>query len=189
MESIIAFYMRFTGKEFSVLHKILSMVPGFLIFLILSPLVIFQISSYLGSFIPLSCPRSVELVIMAGSLLFAMIFMSWALFELWTKGKGTPAPITPTHKLVITGPYRWCRNPIELGTNMYILALGIYFDSLVTGVICMFFGLVLGTAYIKLIEEKEMLMRFGKPYGEYMRNVPFMSFLPLYLLKPEKKCE
>ena len=189
MESIIAFYMRFTGKEFSVLHKVLSMVPGFLIFLILSPFVIFQISSYLGSFIQLSCPRSVELVIMAVSLLIAMIFMTWALLELWIKGKGTPAPITPTHWLVTTGPYRWCRNPIELGTNMYILALGIYFDSLVTGFLCMFFGLVLGIAYIKLIEEKEMLMRFGKPYDEYMQSVPFMSLLPLFLLKVEKKYE
>jgi len=189
MESIIAFYMRFTGKEFSVLHKVLSMVPGFLIFLILSPFVIFQISSYLGSFIPFSFPRSVELLIVAGSLLISMLFMSWALFELWTKGKGTPAPITPTHRLVITGPYKWCRNPIELGTNMYILALGIYFDSLVTGFLCMFFGLVLGIAYIKLIEEKEMLMRFGKSYDEYLHTVPFMSFLPLFFLKTEKKYE
>jgi protein-S-isoprenylcysteine O-methyltransferase Ste14 len=187
MKGIIAFYMRFTGKEFSIVHKILSMVPGFFIFLILSPFVIFQVSSFLRSFISLSCPRSVELVIMSVSLLISMIFMSWALFELWTRGKGTPAPITPTHNLVITGPYRWCRNPIELGTNMYILALGIYFDSLVTGVLCMFFGLVLGTAYIKLIEEKEMVMRFGEPYNEYLHSVPFMSFLPLFLLKAEKK--
>ena len=72
---------------------------------------------------------------------------------------------------------------------MYILALGIYFDSLVTGFLCMFFGLVLGIAYIKLIEEKEMVMRFGKPYDVYMHSVPFMSLLPLFLLKAERKYE
>lgn len=187
MESIIAFYMRFTGKEFSVLHKVLSMVPGFVIFLILSPFVIFQISYYLADFIPLSFPRTVELIIMAVALFVSLFLMTWALFELWIKGKGTPAPITPTSSLVVTGPYRWFRNPIELGTNIYFLALGIFFDSLVTGVLCMFFGLVLGIAYIKFIEEKEMLVRFGESYAKYLHNVPFMPFPCLIRLKRKEK--
>jgi len=181
MKSIIIFYLRFTGKEFSVRQKILSMVPGIIIFLIFAPFVIFQTSSYLSRFIALSCPRSVELVIMTLALIMAVALMSWGLFEIWARGKGTPAPITPTHRLVTTGPYRWCRNPIELGTNIYFLALGIFFDSLVTGILCMLFGLALGSAYIKFIEEKEMLVRFGKPYQEYLHRVPFMS-LP-YLAK------
>ncbi len=175
MKSVIAFYLRFTNKKFSAWHKVLSMVPGFVIFLILEPFVILQISRYLGKYIPLSCSHSVELVIMAGSAVIAVVLMSWALFELWARGGGTPAPITPTHRLVTTGPYKWCRNPIELGSNIYFLALGIWFGSLIIGILCMFFGLALGTVYIKFIEEKEMLGRFGKAYREYLQRVPFMS--------------
>jgi len=151
------------------------MVPGFIIFLVVSPFIIFQLSAYLAGFVPLSFPRPVEIAIMAVSLTVAISLMSWALFELWVKGGGTPAPITPTKRLVTSGPYRWCRNPIELGTNIYFLALGIFFGSLVTGILCMFFGLALGTAYIKFIEEKEMVVRFGQPYSEYLRTVPFMA--------------
>jgi len=186
MKSIISFYLRFTGKEYSTLHKLLSMVPGFIVFLVISPFVIFLLSSYLSQMIPLTCPRPFEYVIMAISLIIAVSLMNWALFELWTKGKGTPAPITPTSRLVTSGPYMWCRNPIELGTNIYFLALGIFFDSLVTGILCMFFGLVLGTAYIKIVEEKEMLVRFGKSYDTYLHSVPFMSFPFFFKMKPGK---
>lgn len=187
MKGIIAFYLQFTGKEFSILHKVVSMVPGFIIFLIASPLVIYKISASLSNYIPLTFPRTVELGIMAGAFCMSMVLMSLALFELWTKGNGTPAPITPTRRLVTTGPYRWCRNPIELGTNIYILGLGIFFDSLATGIICMLFGLALGTAYIFFIEEKEMLARFGKPYDTYLHSVPFMSFPCLSKLNRENK--
>lgn len=176
MKKIIALYLRFTAKEYSTLYKVLAMVPGIIIFLVVSPFVIFQLSAALGSFVPLHFPRLLELVLAALSLVVAVPLMFWALVELWVKGGGTPAPIAPTRKLVVTGPYRWCRNPIELGTNLYFLALGIVFASLVTGVLCMGFGLLLGTAYIKFIEEKEMLVRFDTPYAVYLHRVPFMAF-------------
>ena len=183
MKNVISLYMRFTGKEFSTLQKILSMVPGFIIFLVISPFIIFKLSAFLSGFIPVTLPRSFEQSIMIISLFVSMPLMSWALFELWTKGKGTPAPITPTHRLVTSGPYKWSRNPIELGTNIYFLALGIFFDSLVTGILCMIFGLVLGIAYIKFIEEKEMVVRFGDAYNRYLETVPFMALPFLYKLK------
>ena len=183
MEKIIVFYLRFTGKDFSTLQKLLSMVPGFIIFLVISPFIIYQLSAYLSRFLPVAFPRPLELSIMAISLLVSLSLMTWALFELWTKGEGTPAPITPTHRLVTSGPYRWSRNPIELGTNIYFLALGIFFDSLVTGILCMIFGLIVGIAYIKLIEEKEMFVRFGDAYNRYIESVPFMALPFLYKLK------
>lgn len=62
---------------------------------------------------------------------------------------------------------------------MYFLALGVFFDSFITGVFCMVFGLTLGISYIKLIEEKEMLVRFGTAYDKYLNSVPFMA-LPFF---------
>jgi len=174
MEFVIQFFLRFTGKTYSPLQRAVSMVPGIVIFLLLSPFVIFQFSRYLSVAIPFHVPRVFELCVMSGMLLLALPLMSWALLELWNRGEGSPAPIAPTRHLVTSGPYRWCRNPIELGTNLYFLAVGIYFDSLLTGLLCLCFGLMLGVAYIKLIEEKEMRLRFGQEYVQYLRTVPFM---------------
>ena len=175
MKIVINFFLKFTNREFSTVYKIISMGPGVVIFLLLSPFIIFQISDYLTSFARLDVSRTVEIVITAVAMLIAIPLMSFSLFELWFKGNGTAAPIAPTNTLVTTGPYHWCRNPIELGTNMYILAFGTFFGSLHTGVLCMIFGLFLGTSYIKMIEEKEMLSRFGKAYGEYLKTTPFMG--------------
>ena len=183
MNSIIQLFLKLSGRKYSTFYKIISMGPGILIFLIISPLIIFKISQHLSEYINIQIPRPAELTIMAVALLISIPLMSWALLELWRKGKGTPAPITPTNQLVTSGPYSLCRNPIELGTNIYFLALGIFFDSLVTGILCMFFGLVLGISYIKCIEEKEMLLRFGSDYSRYLQSTPFMSLAPGNLKK------
>lgn len=175
MKSIISFFLRFTCKEYTPLQRAVAMIPGILIFLVLSPLCIILFSRYLSSFISLHLPRLLELVIMTGALLISVTLMTWGLVELWHKGKGSPAPIAPTTSLVTTGPYSWCRNPIELGTNIYFLALGIYFDGFLTGLFSLLFGLILGIAYIKVIEEKEMQLRFGQAYEEYLHSVPFMA--------------
>ncbi len=178
MDSIIRFFLKFTGRTYTPLQKIISMGPGILIFLVISPLVIFLSSRYLTQFINIQIPRQAELIIMGITLLISIPLMTWALLELWIKGKGTPAPITPTCLLVTSGPYSLCRNPIELGTNIYFMALGIFFDSLMTGVLCMLFGFALGISYIKFIEEKEMLIRFGPSYKKYLQKTPFMSLIP-----------
>lgn len=175
MKSIISFFLRFTCKEYTPLQRAVAMIPGILIFLVLSPLCIILFSRYLSSFISLHLPRLLELVIMTGALLISVTLMTCGLVELWHKGKGSPAPIAPTTSLVTTGPYSWCRNPIELGTNIYFLALGIYFDGFLTGLFSLLFGLILGIAYIKVIEEKEMQLRFGQAYEEYLHSVPFMA--------------
>ena len=177
MKNYLRFFLKFTGKDYSTSYKFLSMLPGSLVFLILSPLLIFFLSRYLSGFIAFSCPRPLELflVVLTGST--ALIFMLWSLWELWIVGEGTPAPIAPTRKLVTTGPYKFCRNPIELGTDLYIFAVGTLFDSLTTGLLCFFFAILLGSGYIKLIEEQELRLRFGSEYDTYYRKTGFMFIL------------
>ncbi len=177
MDSKTTFFLRFTNREYSTAYKVLSLVPGTFVFLILSPFVLFFIARYLGGFISLSLPRPIELTISSLAALLAVVLMFWALYELWTTGQGTPAPIAPTKKLVTAGPYRLCRNPIELGTELYFLALGTWFDSLITGILCLLFGMGLGLGYIKFIEEKEMSLRFGEAYREYNRQTPLLPLL------------
>ncbi len=173
-KQLLRLFLRFSNRSYSVPYRILSMLPGTLVFLVISPLFLFLIARRIRRYIPLDPVTPPALVILAGILLPALLLMISSLHALWVHGRGTPAPIAPTEHLVTRGPYRLCRNPIELGTNLYFLALGTWFDSLNTGLLCMLMGLLLGTAYIRLIEEHELRARFGHAYETYLRTTPFM---------------
>jgi len=172
MQKIMELFLSFTSHSYSFTYKLLSLIPGTVVFLVISPLMLFFFSRYLGSFISICFPRNLEISIAAAALLTAVTLMSWGFVQLWFDGMGTPAPITPTKNLVTTGPYKYCRNPIELGTDFYFLFLGIWFDTLVTGLLCMLMGMLLGYGYIKIIEERELKLRFGKSYDEYRAATP-----------------
>lgn len=176
MDRVMPLFLYFTGKPYSFPYKVLSLIPGTIVFLGITPFVLFHASRYLSSFVPLHCPIFYEHVVAAIALFFAIFLMTSSMLVLWLHGKGTPAPIAPTQKLVTTGPYKYCRNPIELGTGGYFLFIGIWFDGLVTGLFCQLFGMIIGYGYIKLIEERELSLRFGKPYRTYLATIPL--FVP-----------
>jgi protein-S-isoprenylcysteine O-methyltransferase Ste14 len=176
MEKLMALFLSFTHKSYSPAYKVFSLIPGSVVFLIISPLFLLYFSHHISNLIPISWPRSLEIVIAAVALGMAFILMLFGFLALWVDGKGTPAPIAPTKTLVTTGPYRYCRNPIELGTDLYFLFLGTWIDGLTTGILCMLMGMMLGYSYIKIIEERELRLRFGSHYEEYLDATPL--FLP-----------
>ncbi len=154
------------------------MVPGTIVFLVISPWLIFLAARRLSAGLNLDSPHQLESALALLALAIGLVLMVWSLVVLWRDGKGTPAPIAPTRKLVTTGPYRLCRNPVELGTDLYIFAVGTWFDSLSTGLFCLLFAFLLGSLYIRLIEEQELKARFGNDYLRYRQRTPFMLPLP-----------
>src|SRR6476619_2134254 len=94
---------------------------------------------------------------------------SFARFAL--QGLGTPAPVAPTKNLVVTGLYRYVRNPIYVA--VFALVVG---QALLFGV----WGLVLlGAAFwlafhlfVVAYEEPTLLGTFGAEYEVYRANVP-----------------
>lgn len=172
MKKLMELLLSFTHKSYSPAYKLLSLIPGTVVFLIISPLFLFFFSRYLSGFIPIPWPGNLETSIAVVALSAAVVLMTWGFLTLWFDGKGTPALITPTKKLVTTGPYKYCRNPIELGTELYFLFLETWFDSLTTGLLCMFMGMSLGYGYIKIIEERELKLRFGISYEDYFASTP-----------------
>ena len=181
MNKLMEVFLSFTRKSYPPWYKILSMIPGSIVFLALSPLVLFFISRYISDFLPVSVPRSIEITLAAVAVFTALILMTWGFIALWFDGQGTPAPITPTKQLVTTGPYTFCRNPVELGTDLYFFSLGAWFDTLTTGILCMSMGMLLGYGYIKSVEERELKIRFGKKYEQYLARTPL--FIPCLFCK------
>jgi protein-S-isoprenylcysteine O-methyltransferase Ste14 len=120
-------------------------------------------------------------------MVLGLILLLWTAIAQWVLGQGTPAPVAPTQRLVTGGPYRFCRNPIQLGAMIYYLGFGTYFISLTTGLLACLTAFILGSAYHLLIEEKELALRFGGEYREYKRKTPFL--IPKLCLLATSKSE
>ena len=87
------------------------------------------------------------------------------------KGRGTPAPIDPPKELVVTGFYRYVRNPIYVGVLSIFLGHFLWFGywSLLTYMVLAFLGV---HAFIVLYEEPTLQRKFGAAYEDYLRKVP-----------------
>jgi len=94
---------------------------------------------------------------------------SFARFAL--QGLGTPAPIAPPRNLVVSGLYRYVRNPIYVAVVAVILGQAVLFaDWHLLGygaLIWLFFHIVV-IAY----EEPTLRESFGAEYESYRANVP-----------------
>jgi len=87
------------------------------------------------------------------------------------QGLGTPAPVFPTRHLVVTGFYRYVRNPIYLAAVSVILGEGLILGNvnvLAYGVLAW-----LGTNwFVVAYEEPTLRKTFGPEYDAFCRNVP-----------------
>ncbi|MCW3493869.1 methyltransferase family protein [Microbacterium sp. SSM24] len=98
----------------------------------------------------------------------AFLLSAFALFALH---QGTPAPVAPTETLVVTGVYRFVRNPMYLAVLAIILGQALLFGSwgvLVYAVIV--FAAVF--AFVRGYEEPTLTRTYGEQYLEYRSNVP-----------------
>ena len=106
------------------------------------------------------------LIAVAGSALFV-----YTVFLFKTLGQGTLAPWEPTKKLIVEGPYRYCRNPMITGVFSMILGEGLmlYSANILAWAIAFF---IINTLYFIFVEERSMMQRFGSDYLKYKKNVP-----------------
>ena len=86
-------------------------------------------------------------------------------------GLGTPAPIDPPKSLVVSGLYRFVRNPMYVGICLVLLSEALLFTSLrlltYALVPWVFFHL-----FVVLYEEPALRKKFGTSYRDYCRGVP-----------------
>lgn len=94
------------------------------------------------------------------------------IFEFAWRGIGTPAPFDPPRRLVISGPYRWVRNPMYVGMGIILLGEGITFPRLMNTMLIMIVTLWCAlTLFILGFEEPTLRAKFGEDYIEYCKNV------------------
>src|SRR3954463_3287623 len=122
---------------------------------------------FLPPFFDLDATRAVGILLIVAGL--PGLVDSFARFAL--QGLGTPAPIAPTQNLVVTGLYRYVRNPIYVALVAVILGQAALFGDqrlLAYGVLVWlaFHAFVMG------YEEPELVRSFGAEYEDFRANVP-----------------
>ena len=107
---------------------------------------------------------------------FTTLGLGFALWTCWAqfhRARGTPVPIMATQKLLTDGPYAFCRNPMVLGTLVCYFSIAVFTGSFLPVLAVALFALFL-LSYIKLVEEKEMALRFGNEYVRFKQSTPFI---------------
>ena len=87
------------------------------------------------------------------------------------RGLGTPAPIAPTLHLVVTGLYRYVRNPMYVSVTAVILGQGLLFADWWLLVYAMLFSLACHL-FVLAYEEPTLALTFNAEYQRYRANVP-----------------
>jgi protein-S-isoprenylcysteine O-methyltransferase Ste14 len=87
------------------------------------------------------------------------------------RGLGTPAPIFPTRHLVISGLYRYVRNPMYVAVLSLIIGQALLFGNvqllLYAAIVFFFFH-----SFVLLYEEPKLRRTFGEEYIAFCANVP-----------------
>lgn len=115
----------------------------------------------------------------------ACIALHCAFAFAWT-GEGTPAPFDPPRRLVVTGWYRYVRNPMYIGMAIFLIGEFLLFGTTPEGALTYLGVLAVSvTLFVLSYEEPTLRRKFPKDYAEYFRNVP--RFVPrLRPWDPEK---
>ena len=84
--------------------------------------------------------------------------------------KTTANPHRPTTRLVLSGPYRFSRNPMYIGLTLLYAGLMIYLRS-VWGLLLLPIVVWLVTTWVIVPEEKYLEKKFGTEYLNYRSTV------------------
>ena len=105
-----------------------------------------------------------------GFAIAGLTLFGWSLYHFWTEGRGTLAPWDPPRRFVVSGPYRYVRNPMITGVTLVLVAEACLLRSQELAQWTALFALI-NAAYIPLLEEPILQARFGQPYEDYRRHV------------------
>jgi protein-S-isoprenylcysteine O-methyltransferase Ste14 len=102
--------------------------------------------------------------------MFGAAGLLWCIWDFFSQGRGTLAPIDPPKHLVVHGLYQYVRNPMYVAVVTILLGEAIFFLS---GAVLLEAGVFFSLAYlfVALYEEPTLRRQFGESYEEYVRTV------------------
>lgn len=156
---------------------------GGLLVLVLIPWGLYRASVRWDQLLPFQLMPNLTLRITLAGILFmtGMFFGIWSIIVQNTRGAGGPVQflntdISPrTQKLVVSGPYRYSRNPMLFGACLAYFGVAVLLNSPVALILVVLF-MSLMLVFVKRTEEPRLLRDFGSEYEDYRRQVSL--FIP-----------
>jgi protein-S-isoprenylcysteine O-methyltransferase Ste14 len=93
----------------------------------------------------------------------------WSFVRFW-RARTSPLPMRPTTALVLTGPYRFTRNPMYLSLALVYVWLALWF-TVFWAVLLLPLALVIVRYYVIAGEERYLEAKFGQEYLDYKARV------------------
>jgi protein-S-isoprenylcysteine O-methyltransferase Ste14 len=171
---------------------VLGYIAGGSLVLVIMPGLIYLLTSLLDSVISLEIIRNPTIRWISAVVLLITGFgfgFSSIVFQN-TRGEGGPLEIgnieisPKTKNLVVSGPYKYTRNPMLFGTFLIYLAYSLILNSIFAIALVVALFTFMLTVVVKL-EEKRLAQDFGAEYKEYRKKVS--RFIPWFHRKPRSK--
>jgi protein-S-isoprenylcysteine O-methyltransferase Ste14 len=125
------------------------------------------VAGHIGPRVDLGAERLLGFVPLA----LGLAVILWCFIDFVRRGRGTPAPYDPPRELVVTGLYRFVRNPQYVGAVLVVIG-----EGLLTGAVGLFgYAILLALGYhlfVRYYEEPTLSRLFGEAYGRYCEAVP-----------------
>lgn len=94
----------------------------------------------------------------------------WCLKDFVARGRGIPAPIDHPKQLVVTGLYRYVRNPMYVGVLLILIGEVLFFGSTALLLYAVGWFLIVNLVVL-LYEEPTLRRKFGTSYERYASSV------------------
>ncbi len=162
-------------REYGPRQRLAMLAAAGVLFVVILPLALFRLGHRLDRALdwPMLLFPPVNAIIGGLMVLAGWLLAVWTIYVQFTLGRGTPVPVMATQKLIVRPPYSFCRNPMALGAIVLYGGVSVAAGSPGAALLVLL-GAVLLLIYIKVVEEQEMVARFGEEYLAYRRRVPFI---------------
>jgi protein-S-isoprenylcysteine O-methyltransferase Ste14 len=168
-------FLQQTKREYASRQRLAALAVEAVFFMAIYPLALLFLGGLLDRWLgwPKLMLPPVNAIVGWLLIVAGWLFSAWSIHVQFTLGRGTPVPLMATQKLIVQPPYAYCRNPMALGAIVLYLGVIVAAGSPGAGTLWLLGAIALLT-YIRLVEEKEMVARFGDEYVAYRRRVPFI---------------
>jgi protein-S-isoprenylcysteine O-methyltransferase Ste14 len=173
------------------MQHILGYLIGGLLVMILIPLGLYQLSRSFDHLtgIQLIPHLGLRITIALILLVIGLVFAIWSVVIQNIVGQGGPLEIAgveispKTQKLVVTGPYKYTRNPMLFGACTIYYAIAVYLNSVFALAAVTLFMTFMLIFVVKLSEEPRLRKDFDHEYEAYYQRVSM--FIPWKPRRPK----
>ena len=168
-------FLKQASREYSPRQRLAVLPALAVVFVVILPLALLYLGRLLDRALdwPALLHPPVNAIVGGLMILAGWLLALWTIYLQFTLGRGTPVPVVATQELIVRPPYSYCRNPMALGAIVLYLGVSVATGSPGAALLWLLGAAALLT-YIRLVEEQEMVARFGEEYLAYRRRTPFI---------------